>query len=96
MLEHKKIRVGNRYVEGFSTPLLTKSFVLLKGKKGYLMCGYLNLKAAEKFHDVAAMVVGVSDLEGALNATIHDCTSFAKRLGIYKGQPVKEALKILA
>lgn len=75
--------------------LLTKNLILLKGRKGYIMCGYLNLKAAEKFKDVAVKIVGVATIEEALEASIQSCTSSAKRLGIFKGQPVKEVLKII-
>ena len=76
--------------------LQSKNFILLKGRNGYVMCGYLNLKTAEKFKDVAIKIVGVSTIEEALKAKVHSCTSQAKRLGISKGQPVKETLKIIA
>ena len=59
------------------------------------MCGYLNLKAAQKFGDVAVKIVGVSNIEDALKTTVHSCTSAAKKLGISKGQPVREALKLI-
>lgn len=60
------------------------------------MCGYLDLKAADKFKDVAAKIVGVSSIEEALKADIHSCTGQARKLGIYKNQPVKEALLVIA
>ncbi len=59
------------------------------------MCGYLNLSVAERFHDVAIKIVGVSTLNSAFNSKVHSCTSAAKKIGIYKGQPVKEVLKII-
>jgi len=96
MLIHKKIKVGKKYIEALCIKLLSKNFVLLRGSKGYIMCGYLNLEAAEKFEDVAAKVVGVSSIEEALKANIHTCSSQAKKLGIYENQPVKEALQIIA
>ena len=95
MLVHKKIKVGKKYVEALCIKLLSKSFVLIRGSKGYIMCGYLNLEAAEKFEDVAAKIVGVSNIEEALKASIHSCSSAAKKLGIHVGQPVKEALQII-
>jgi uncharacterized protein YunC (DUF1805 family) len=60
------------------------------------MCGYLNLKVAQKFQDAAAKIVGVASIEDSLKAQIHSCTPQAKKLGIKPGQPVKDALKIIA
>ena len=76
--------------------LLDKKLIVLRGRKGYIMCGYLNLKVAEKFKDSAAKITGVSTIQEALRASIHSCTRSAKRLGIYKGQPVKETLAMIA
>jgi uncharacterized protein YunC (DUF1805 family) len=96
MLKRKKIKVGKTYIEAIEVNLLSKNFILLRGGKGYVMRGYLNLSAAKKFKDVAVKIVGVSSIEEALKAKVHSCTSSARRLGIRKGQPVKEALKIIA
>jgi uncharacterized protein YunC (DUF1805 family) len=96
MFRTKKIKVGRHRIEAFSIKLLSKSFVLLKGRKGYVMCGYLNVKTAEKFNDAAAMVTGVATIEEALKTQVRACTRPAQRLGIYKGQPVREALMIFA
>jgi len=96
MLKHKKIKAGNKYIEALSIQLLSKFFVLLRGSKGYVMCGYLNLAAAQKFNDIAVKITGVSTIEDALSATVHSCTSSARKLGIYKGQLIKDVLKIIA
>jgi len=96
MFEHQKIRIGRRYIEAISINLQSKNFILLKGSKGYVMCGYLNLSAAEKFNDVAAKVVGVSSIQQALEARVYSCSRQAKKLGIFPGQSIKEALKIIA
>ncbi|MBM3249672.1 MAG: DUF1805 domain-containing protein [Candidatus Omnitrophica bacterium] len=93
MLKYKKIRVGKNYIEAFSVSLQSKTFILLKGRKGYVMCGYINLKAAEKFKDAAVKITGVSTIEEALKAKVHSCTSCARKLGISKGQSIREALK---
>jgi uncharacterized protein YunC (DUF1805 family) len=91
---YKKIKIGKSYIEAFVLPLLAKSFILLRGRRGYVMCGYLNLKAAEKFKDRAVKVTGVSGIKDALSAEVHSCTSEARKLGIRKGQPIREVLKI--
>jgi len=93
----KRIKIGkDKYIDAYSIPLQNKNLVLLRGKKGYIMCGYLNLRVAEKFKEAAIKVAGVSSIEDALKARVHSCTSFAKRLSVYKGEPVKEVLRIIA
>jgi uncharacterized protein YunC (DUF1805 family) len=92
----QKIKIGNKSILAYLIPLQGKNLILLKGSRGYVMCGYLNLKAAEKFKDTAIKIVGVSTVRDALKAKVHSCTSPARRLGIRKGQPLKEALKIIA
>lgn len=76
--------------------LQRKNLILLRGAKGYVMCGYLNLMAAEKFKDAAVKITGVSTIEEALNGSVHSLSHPARKLGIYKGQPIKEVLKIIA
>ena len=95
MKEFRRIKVGKSFIEAIGIKLLSKNFILLKGKKGYIMCGYLNLGVAKKFKDAAAKIVGVATIEDALKAQIHSCTPVATKLGIKPGQPVKEALKLI-
>lgn len=95
MLRYKKVRVGKNYIEAFSIRLQSKTFILLKGRKGYVMCGYLNLVTARKFGDVAVKITGISTIEEALKAKVHSFSPAAKRLGIFRGQPVVETLKII-
>lgn len=73
-----------------------KNLVLLKGSKGYIMCGYLNLKTAEKFGEAAVKITGVSNIKEALKTSAYSLTTAAKKLGIRKGQPIAEVLKLLA
>lgn len=73
-----------------------RNLIVLKGTKGYVMCGYLNLNAAKKFKDVAVKITGVATIEQAYKACVSCCTPAARGLGIYKGQPIKEVLKIIA
>lgn len=96
MFKCKKIKVGKKYIEAIWVNLQSKNFILLRGSRGYVMCGYLNLKAAEKFKDAAVKVTGVSTIGQAIKTTVHSATRPARRLGIYKGQPIKEVLGIIA
>lgn len=96
MLIHKKIKAGGKYIDAISFKLLSKNLIVFRAEKGYVMCGYLNLKAAERFNDVAIMVMGVSTIGQALKAAVHSCSLAARKLGVYKGQPIKEALKLIS
>jgi uncharacterized protein YunC (DUF1805 family) len=95
LLIHKRIKIGKKYIEALEMRLLSKNLIILRGSKGYAMCGYLNLKVAEKFKDVAIKIVGVSTINQALKARVHSCSSQARRLGVSKGQSIRGALKII-
>ncbi len=96
MIKREKIKIGGKYIEAFLISLQSKNLILLKGSRGYVMCGYLNLKAAERFKDAAIKITGIPTIKEALKTSVHSCTSSARKLGINKGQPIKEVLKIIA
>ena len=70
--------------------------LMIIGKKGYIMCGYLNINTAQKLGDVACMVTGVKTIEDVLNSNIVALTAEAQKLGIIMGMPVKEVLQKLS
>ncbi len=94
-LEAKKIKIGRKYIFAISFKLLSKNLIVLRGAKGFVMCGYLDLAVAQKLGDCAVRMTGVSTIKQALEAKVESATSFAKKLGIYPGQPVKQALRLL-
>ncbi len=96
MINYKKIKTNHKSIEALVMKLQHKNLVLLKGSKGYIMCGYLDLKAPEKFGEAAVKITGVSNIKEALQASAHSMTTAAKKLGIRKGQPIAEVLKLLA
>jgi uncharacterized protein YunC (DUF1805 family) len=71
-----------------SPPLL-----LIVAEKGFVMCGFLNVEAAERLGVVATMVSGVKTFEDVLNAQVKAATSKAKSLGIEVGMKGAEALE---
>ena len=73
-----------------------KNLVVLRGERGYVMCGYLDLAVANKFKEVAIKVTGVATIADALAASVHSCTLPALKIGIRPGQRVRDALKIIA
>jgi uncharacterized protein YunC (DUF1805 family) len=73
--------------------LANGNLVLLKAKKGYVMCGLLNIETAERLGQAAAMVTSVKTAEDARNAKIKAATTQAKNLGVKEGMSAKEALR---
>jgi uncharacterized protein YunC (DUF1805 family) len=71
-----------------SPPLL-----LVIAEKGFAMCGFLNVEAAEKLGVVAAMVSGVKTFDDVLEAQVKAVTSKAKTFGVEVGMKGAEALK---
>ncbi|MCW4048172.1 MAG: DUF1805 domain-containing protein [Candidatus Bathyarchaeota archaeon] len=69
--------------------------LLIKGEKGFVMCGYLNIDVAEKLGAAAAIVSGVKTFEDVLNAEIKSATSKAVALGLEPGKIVKEVISKL-
>lgn len=95
MIEIETVPVGSKTFQYVKIGMNNAPLVLLKGKVGYVMCGYLNMDAAEKLGDVAVRVTGVSDLESVLGANVASVTSKAAELGVKQGQRVSEILSML-
>ena len=96
MFEIEKIEIEGKTFHAMKSTLPdAPPLLLIKGAKGYIMCGYLNIEAAEKFGSAAAIVTGVKTFEDALNATIKASTTKAKELGLEPGKIVKEVLSKL-
>lgn len=70
------------------------NMIVVQCKKGYLMCGYLNLAAAEKFGDAAALVGG-ADFAAVLKNPIKGMTEAAKLAGVKEGMTGEEAAAVL-
>ena len=88
MIYTEFVKIASRSYTYLKVEMGTAPLVLLKGEKGFVMCGYLNLEAAEKLNDIAVRVTGVKDLESLLNAKVAGVTSGAKALGIKEGDKV--------
>ena len=93
---HERIRVNGRYIEAFSIPLQTRNLIILKGRGGYVMCGYLNMNAANKFKDAAVKITGAGTIREALAAKVVSCSAAARKMGVVKNQPVRRVLEIIA
>jgi uncharacterized protein YunC (DUF1805 family) len=86
-----KACIGLRVDLPESPPLL-----LIVAEKGFVMCGFLNMEAAERLGVTAAMVSGVKTFEDVLNAQVKAATTKAKDLGVEAGMKGSEALTHLS
>jgi len=91
-----KIKLGEKSADGFEIPLQNAVLVVACGRKGYVMCGYLNLDAAEQKKDAACIVKGIKTVDDLLNGKVVGVTSEAKKLGIELEMTGKKALEKLA
>jgi uncharacterized protein YunC (DUF1805 family) len=95
-MKQRTIKAGKNRLQALSWKISTKTLVVIKGRRGYIMCGYLNMKVADSFKDVAVIVTGVTSISGALRSSVAGVSKEAYKLGIRKNQPVKDVLEIIA
>lgn len=93
MFEIDKLVIDSKTFQAMKSTLPDlPPLLLIKGEKGFIMCGYLNMEVAEKLGAAAATVSGVNSFADVLNAEIKASTSKAKKLGVEPGKIVKEVL----
>jgi len=91
-----RIRVGTRTLKTITVRLGKKNLVLLVGRCGYIICGYLNMKAADAFGDVAVIVKGVACVRDVLRAKVYKASREARKRKIHTNQPIRDVIKIIA
>jgi uncharacterized protein YunC (DUF1805 family) len=84
-MDKKIIELDKGQAEGFRIDLDNAPLILVKAKRGYVMCGYLNINAANKLGDIAGRVTGVKSFEDVLNAEILEISDNAKKVGLTVG-----------
>lgn len=96
-MQLKEITVNGKVFTAFEGEIAPHGrLVFISGKKGFIMCGYLNLETANKKENIAAIATGVKNIEDMLNTKIVALTNKAKEVGIKIDMPVKEALEKLS
>jgi uncharacterized protein YunC (DUF1805 family) len=94
MIEVTMINVGDKACVGLKVDLPGgPPLLLMVAEKGFMMCGLLNIDAAEKLGVAAAMVSGVKSFDEVLNAQVKAMTTKAKNSGVMEGMKGSEALK---
>ena len=94
MINVTTVKVDGRTCLGLRVDLPeSPPLLLVVADKGFVMCGFLNMDAAEKLGVNAAMVSGVKTFEDVLNAQVKAATTKAKNSGVDSGMKGSEALK---
>lgn len=94
MINIECLRVDNKACLGVKVELPdSPPLLLMIAEKGFVMCAFLNIEAAEKLAVAAAVVSGVKDFQDVLDAEIRAVTSKAKAIGVDVGIKGSDALK---
>ena len=90
-----EIDLDGKKAKGLEVPLPKAPLVVAYGTDGFVMCGYLNVEAADQLGVAAAMVRGVSTVEDLLKAPVQKVSAAAQTKGVQVGVSGQEALSRL-
>lgn len=94
-MKTESIKLENGNVKGYCIDLGNAPLLILQAKKGFVMCGYLNMSAADKIGDIAGRVTGVKTFTEMLDAHLIEASKNAKQIGLHEGMTGKEFLNAL-
>jgi len=96
MIHTTPLRINGKTAIGLKVDLPdSPPLVMIIGQTGFIMCGFLNMEAAEKLNVAAATVSGVKNFDDVLEAEVKAVTSKAERKGIKVGMKGRDAVKLL-
>ena len=72
---------------------LARPLLIVRGTRGLLACGYLNVATFEKTGEAAAIVTGVGDYDAMLGARVVALSPAARELGVEEGMRGEDALE---
>ena len=87
------IIIRNTSISTIAVKLNNAGLILAVAPKGFLMCGYLDISAAERLKDAACVVTGVKTVEELLSKPVVKLTPDARKLGITLGMSGRSALE---
>lgn len=88
-----EVKLKNGTAEGYEIQFPHAQLVFVLTKKGFVMCGYLNIETADKLGDVAAIVRGVKTVDELLKAKVQEVSAAAKKIGVEFGMTGESALE---
>jgi len=85
MTKGEVVTLEKGQLTGYCINLGKAPLLILQARKGYLMCGYLNMNTANKLGDIAGRVTGVKTYDDMLNASVTEISENAKKEGLCEG-----------
>ncbi len=95
MIQIDNLTVEGKDYTGIKIDTKPAPIVVITGSKGFLMCGYLNMEAADRTGAVAASISGVNTFEDLLNKEVVKVSAKARELGVKEGMKGRDVLKFL-
>lgn len=95
ILMNRPVELEGRKYTAYESELGNLKLVVIKAKRGYIACSYIDKETAEKVGDIAGFVSGVKCVDDMLKAKLRSTTSWAEDIGLREGMSVKKALEIL-
>lgn len=89
----RDVIINKKTAQGYEIPLGSSILVLVAATRGYAMCGYLDIRTAEKKGDCAAVVRGVKTVDDLLTGKVVEITTAAGAAGIKIGMSGLKALE---
>ncbi len=69
--------------------------LIVKAKRGFLACGYIQVDTCNRTGEACAIVTGVKNHDEMLDAPLHAVSEAAMALGLRKGMSGRDALALL-
>lgn len=91
----KPVEIEGKKYAALESELGNLKLIVIRAKRGYIACSYINKDTAEKVGDVAGFVSGVKTVDDMLKAKLRTATTWAEDVGLREGMSVKKALEIL-
>ncbi len=70
--------------------------LVIVGRKGFVACGYLDIKVADKLDLLAATIPGVGSVEEMLDSPVKELTERARKMGLRKGMLGRDVISLIA
>lgn len=81
--------------ERFCLDYLKRPLLIIRGRKGFLACAYIDVATCDLTRDACAIVTGVSSFEEMLKANVIKVSKAASALGVEVGITGAQALERL-
>jgi uncharacterized protein YunC (DUF1805 family) len=95
-MQIEQIDLGCANAVGLKMDMENAPLLVIRARRGFVMCGYLNMEVANRLGDVAVRVTGVKNFEEVLEARSVEVSDAAKKLGIEVGMIARDALMIMS